>query len=164
MSKTKTRPKIPPKALRDIWAKIPKMVDCQGECQMSCGPVPSSQIESGLMEERAGHQLGTDQNLMCNMLRENGLCSVYAVRPMICRLWGATPKLACPLGCKPERWLTDKEAYGLYKELEALDDDPNSNVAVTQMLARMSPSQRRQWQDAKQAWEAEHGPLRLDRD
>lgn len=164
MSKTRTRPKIPPKALLDIWAKIPKMVDCKGECVMSCGPVPASTIERGLMEERAGHQLGTDENLMCNMLRENGLCSVYSVRPMICRLWGTTPKLPCPLGCKPERWLTDKEAYDLYKELEALDDDPNSNVAVTHMLATMTPSQRRQWSAAKRAWEEEHGPLRLDRD
>jgi Fe-S-cluster containining protein len=164
MSRKKKTPKIPPKALLDIWEQIPKMVDCKGECVMSCGPVPASPTERKLMEERAGHSLGTDNNLMCNMLTEKGLCSVYAVRPMICRLWGTTPKLKCPLGCKPERWLSDSECLEIYRQIEQLDDDENSEGAVAHMVANMTIAQRRQWFTAKRELEEEHGPLRLDRD
>ena len=39
--------------------------------------------------------------LNCPYLGKNG-CEVYAERPLICRLFGTTPKLACPHGKRPE--------------------------------------------------------------
>ena len=40
-------------------------------------------------------------NLSCPHLGENG-CQVYAERPLVCRLFGTTPRLACPKGKRPE--------------------------------------------------------------
>src|SRR2546429_6087610 len=39
--------------------------------------------------------------LFRSMLR-NGRCTVYEVRPMICRLWGMVEGMQCPHGCVPE--------------------------------------------------------------
>lgn len=145
--------KIPPKELRAIWAKIPKMVNCKGKCAMSCGPIPIASIERGLVEERAGHNLttmnnpgvkNTDGMMVCNMLTDAGLCSVYSIRPVVCRVWGTTKALACPLGCEPERWLTDKEAFDLFAEVQALAGD-DDNQAVSEMLAGMTDMERDLW-------------------
>lgn len=38
-------------------------------------------------------------------------CSIYEVRPLVCRLWGIDETVRCPLGCEPEGgWLTRQEA------------------------------------------------------
>lgn len=39
--------------------------------------------------------------LSCPHLGDKG-CQVYAERPLICRLYGTTPRLACPNGKRPE--------------------------------------------------------------
>ena len=52
------------------------------------------------------------------LLNERGECSVHAIRPMICRLWGLTKSMACPFGCVPERWLTEDEAHALLAKAE----------------------------------------------
>lgn len=56
----------------------------------------------------------------CSMLTHDGRCSVYALRPMICRLFGAGPGgLRCHRGCEPERRLTAIEVAELL--LRAMD-------------------------------------------
>lgn len=125
----KKRPKIPPKELRELWAQIPDMKNCLGACERSCGPIGCSSMEKKLMEDRAGHKLGTtgkDAAERCNML-VNGLCSVYSIRPSICRLWGVVPSLRCPYGCIPERELTDREGYGIMAEAMALAGDADGH-------------------------------------
>ena len=39
--------------------------------------------------------------LSCPHLGDQG-CQVYAERPLICRLFGTTPRLACPNGKRPD--------------------------------------------------------------
>ncbi|MCP1174431.1 YkgJ family cysteine cluster protein [Ralstonia sp. 21YRMH01-3] len=43
-------------------------------------------------------------NLTCPHLGDNG-CSVYLERPLICRLFGTTPRLACPNGRRPDQMI-----------------------------------------------------------
>ncbi|MDX6649701.1 MAG: uncharacterized protein QOJ97_1652 [Solirubrobacteraceae bacterium] len=51
----------------------------------------------------------TPDDSVCPAL-DKGLCSVYGVRPMICRLWGIGEQMKCPHGCKPEGgWITAAE-------------------------------------------------------
>lgn len=38
--------------------------------------------------------------LTCPYLGEHG-CEVYSERPLICRLFGTTPRLLCPNGMRP---------------------------------------------------------------
>jgi Fe-S-cluster containining protein len=54
------------------------------------------------------------------MLSPTGKCTVYSVRPYICRLWGATKELACPQGCQPERWLTIAESMDIFQRIRAI--------------------------------------------
>ena len=53
-------------------------------------------------------------NLSCPHLGEKG-CQVYAERPLICRLFGTTPKLLCPNGKKPDEMIDAKVEQGIYQ-------------------------------------------------
>jgi hypothetical protein len=55
----------------------------------------------------------------CPLLRQ-GRCTVYAVRPLICRLWGVVESMPCPWGCRPERFLTVEEGEALMRQAEGL--------------------------------------------
>lgn len=50
----------------------------------------------------------------------DGLCSIYSVRPYICRIWGVVKALQCPHGCIPERWLMPHEEQRLRRELQRI--------------------------------------------
>lgn len=149
------RPPIPPKALREIWDKIPKMVDCKGLCQTSCGPVPVSPLERRLVEERAGKQLGGKQQdgaIACSMLLPNGRCSVYSSRPTICRIWGAATNVPCTHGCKPERELSDEETNQIMREVQALSPGASHRRQVLDMLDLLDPAWRAGWEEQNPDW------------
>lgn len=96
--------------LEALYAQVPD-VGCQQKpgCLNSCGPV-----DGGLRERirlaRAGVKL-PPKRVSDALLRLRGhytcpalvgeQCTVYEVRPMICRLWGAWEPLPCPYGCRP---------------------------------------------------------------
>ncbi len=69
---------------------------------------------SGFEWDRVNAEMsaGEASGLTCTWLHE-GRCSVYEVRPLICRLWGATEAMPCPFGCEPDRVLTDEESSAL---------------------------------------------------
>jgi len=46
-------------------------------------------------------------NLSCPHLDTKG-CSVYLERPLICRLFGTTPRLPCPHGRRPDEMIDPK--------------------------------------------------------
>jgi hypothetical protein len=50
----------------------------------------------------------------CPALVDGG-CAVYAERPTICRLWGATASMPCPHGCTPPGALTQEESHELLR-------------------------------------------------
>lgn len=85
--------------LQAIYDKLPS-IDCQGLCYDSCGPIDLSRREKVKIEKAAGHTLGVN-GITCNMLVD-GRCSVYELRPMICRAWGVVEGMPCPYGCKPD--------------------------------------------------------------
>lgn len=107
-----------------IYAQLPK-INCQRKCQQSCGPIVMGRREWNRVIEDVGYEPKPtpDQaaRLVCPMLDEKaGACSVYHVRPLICRLWGLVEAMACPWGCRPERWLTDAEAHHLMNQAERI--------------------------------------------
>lgn len=118
------RSPLPPQGLRAIWEKIPS-IKCAGKCAASCSAIECSTLEKRLIERRAGRKLNADtKDTTCSMLR-NGRCTVYSLRPVICRLWGVVESMPCPHGCKPERVLGDREGIGLVIEAMVLaGDDP----------------------------------------
>lgn len=90
-----------------LYAELPT-IDCQGLCSESCGPIPAGDFEQRRLERESGKALSCPDS--CSMLVDRR-CSVYDVRPMICRLWGVTEDLPCPIGCRPSRVLSVEEGY-----------------------------------------------------
>ena len=76
--------------------------ECEPGCHDCCGPVTTSSIEMASLPEKseAEHETAL-ADLSCPHLGENG-CEVYRERPLICRLFGTTPRLACPRGKRPD--------------------------------------------------------------
>jgi hypothetical protein len=93
-----------------LYAELPRL-DCRGLCAESCGPIVTTRVEWQRICRAAGYEpkalVGVD-GLTCPLLKDNR-CTVYEVRPLICRLWGLVETMPCLWGCKPERYLTHEE-------------------------------------------------------
>lgn len=96
-----------------LWAKIPD-AGCKGLCVEACGPIGMTRLEAAilmdtgrlnpeLLEPYGSGLLHIPHDGVCPMLSDDGRCTVYAVRPAICRAFGAVdhPLMRCPHGCEP---------------------------------------------------------------
>jgi hypothetical protein len=110
-------------ALQKIYARLPQL-QCKGLCQKACGPIGMSPLEHEAMIAFAGKPL-PPTSLKCPFLAPDGKCSVYPVRPLICRLWGSVKSMRCPHGCTPGRWLSDDEAFALISRVHQLSGQEN---------------------------------------
>jgi Fe-S-cluster containining protein len=84
-------------------------MECKGLCAGACGPIDMSAGERSLLRFRgvnvpspleALEQLAITGDYSCPALVD-GRCSVYDVRPTICRLYGASEDFRCEHGCMP---------------------------------------------------------------
>lgn len=117
--------------LEAIYASLPD-VPCTGRCHESCSFIGVLPVERTRMRHH-GIEPPQITDAPCRHLTFANRCNVHADRPLVCRLYGATPKLTCPFGCVPERWLTDDEASEIFKRVQALGPpDPE-----TAMLAHL---------------------------
>ena len=90
--------------LRDLRERIPSFA-CVPGCHDCCGPVTASSEEMAQLPVRSDAVRDAAlADLSCPHLGEDG-CTVYGERPLICRLFGTTPRLACPRGMGPERMI-----------------------------------------------------------
>lgn len=91
--------------IRDLRAQIPSF-ECVPGCHDCCGPVTTSSEEMArLPRKTATEQAAALDELNCVHLGPQG-CTVYDERPLICRLFGTTPRLPCPNGRRPEQMIT----------------------------------------------------------
>jgi Fe-S-cluster containining protein len=116
--------------LEALYKRIPK-VECKGLCHQSCTLIPAADIESKRAKERLHYNpfqpakdameiTKTGKIPSCRALKDNR-CSIYHIRPAICRLYAAAEGLDCPFGCQPkEAKISKQEAYNLIREIEAL--------------------------------------------
>lgn len=88
--------------IRFFRGQIPSFA-CRPGCHDCCGPVLTSSEEAARLpvKSEAEHAAALVE-LQCVHLGAQG-CQVYAERPLICRLFGTTPKLPCPNGLGPEQ-------------------------------------------------------------
>lgn len=107
-------------AIRDIYRRVPS-ANCKGLCADSCGPIPVFSNEPVVALTKTEHKMGLilfdPATTHCPHLKDEK-CSVYEDRPLICRLWGSTVRMPCVFGCKPDRWLGEKDATQLLKEAQ----------------------------------------------
>lgn len=86
--------------LEELRQRIPSFT-CIVGCHDCCGPVTASSEELARLPTKT--QAQHDAALAafdCPYLGKQG-CEVYADRPLICRLFGTTPRLLCPNGQRP---------------------------------------------------------------
>lgn len=119
--------------LQEIYAKIPKIA-CKRKCQEACGVIPVQRPELKKIRKRAQVDIekyvldGPDGITMlfdadksrCPLLDDEGNCTVYDIRPFICRLFGVVEGMRCPEGCIPERVLTREESAVLVTQIRQL--------------------------------------------
>ena len=87
--------------IRFLREHIPSFA-CIPGCHDCCGPVTTSSEEMSRLPFKSDAEHATAlTNLSCPHLGAQD-CQVYTERPLICRLFGTTPKLACPNGQRPE--------------------------------------------------------------
>ncbi len=128
------------RALDALYATLPTL-KCQGKCQESCGPIMMTPLEAIRLKDRVGplhpvNFLRRDDviivhspKLTCPLLdTQTGRCTVYEIRPTICRLWGLVKKMRCPFGCVPSRWLTDKEAGNVLRAARYRSDEVEKSL------------------------------------
>jgi Fe-S-cluster containining protein len=127
-----------------LYAELPT-IDCQGMCWDSCGPIFTSNAEHDRIAE-AGVDIAQGSFLrdgpsLCPALTMLHQCSVYEIRPMICRLWGLSRRLRCNYGCKPSRVLSEPEMYELLARAFDISGQPK-DAAMTR-LATLPENQER---------------------
>lgn len=101
-----------------LYAELPAL-DCKGLCAESCGPIRMSRAEWVRITDRLGHEPEALPDGTCPMLTD-GRCSVYDIRPMLCRLWGIVEVMPCRFGCEPARPLTREEGYVFLERAAAI--------------------------------------------
>ena len=94
--------------------RIPSF-ECTPGCHDCCGPVTTSSEEMAMLPIKSDqeHEAALAE-LNCPHLGDKG-CQVYNDRPLICRLFGTTPRLACPNGCKPKQMIDEKIEKQIYQ-------------------------------------------------
>jgi hypothetical protein len=82
--------------------------ECLPGCHDCCGPVIASPDEMARLPVKSDEVRDAAlANFSCPHLGVCG-CEVYDERPLICRLFGTTPKLLCPHGRRPEEMIDSK--------------------------------------------------------
>ena len=86
--------------LDELRQRIPGFTSIVG-CHDCCGLATASSGEMARLPRKtgAGHVAALAE-WSCPHLGEQG-CEVYGERPLICRLFGTTPRLLCPNGMRP---------------------------------------------------------------
>ncbi len=136
-------------ALREIdaiYASLPT-IECRGECWDSCGSIAMTSVEQRRIATRHGRILPLQASFdgLCPALTMLGRCSVYADRPLVCRLFGLVPSMRCNFGCVPDGGLmTERDGYLTIARVAELSGDHTLAAEI-----------RSQWEDPAVAVETE---------
>jgi Fe-S-cluster containining protein len=116
-----------------VYARLPT-IECRRRCAIACGPILATDLEARRLQATThvkprtvlrvladGPPSTAHERERCIYLHNERDCSAYAVRPLICRVFGLVRQLSCPHGCIPSSWLTDLEFVAIAREVERLD-------------------------------------------
>lgn len=130
-------------ALEDLYAQLPRL-ECKGLCFDSCTAVDASELERERMRERgvelpmplAHHRLqaliAVGKTPRCPALGPLNTCTVYDVRPFVCRVFGmvrdpadtlARGPMMCDYGCIPDGTIDFDQFGRALREIEELSQE-----------------------------------------
>lgn len=134
---------MPAVASIDLNAELDRLyktlphIKCKQLCQDCCGPIAMTEAEWRRIVDRVGCVTPVQRMMLklesrqsigravitdcetCPLLRD-GQCSIYDIRPLICRIWGLVKDMRCPHGCTPKFWLSPRQSYELLSQAERL--------------------------------------------
>lgn len=118
------------KTLDELYALIPR-ASCKSGCTRCCGPVPFSPEE----KERVNMPWRFEGifakhnplSLTCTFAVPGTGCEIYENRPLICRIFGATPCFYCPEfpNPDPKMQLTASETMAIMFEYFEMFPEPD---------------------------------------
>ena len=123
------------RALEVIWRVIPDLPGCL-RCGACCGPHDWAYCEwlvitAWLRERGLKEKFAKSLFDRCPYYRpEDGLCEIYPVRPVICRLYGVAEGLECPFVEAPVI-LKREQACELLRLLRRIDGDLMQHGCIT---------------------------------
>lgn len=153
--------------LQALYEQVPE-VNCSGACHGACCFVVASHREREKMEQLTGKKFETvdareidpDQQrwgqdnrplarYRCSMLTDDGRCSVYEDRPMICRLFGAAEGIECHVnGCTCEKPLKLVDGMALLNDAMRIGGRPTSHPDIeTHLLKARLESEAEDFRD-----------------
>jgi len=117
------------KTNRDVYDKLDALyrqlptIPCQRRCGETCGPIPLTTLEADRLRRHHPTRLAQatrPDGHRCIYLTPTERCSVYDVRPLICRVFGVVKRMCCPWGCLPSSWMTDHDFVKLARLVEQI--------------------------------------------
>ena len=123
-----TKTSKPQPRVQRLYDMIPA-VDCKRRCQSACGVIPMSDVELRTIVAHIGYEPDFfSADLRCPMLGEFGECTIYELRPAVCRLWGAVKELPCPHGCGTDTEISDDTARSILRSLSRMRSKRDSSL------------------------------------
>ena len=107
----------------DLYRLIPEFLCTPGchECCRSFGVPSRTQVEEeriqSFMAERE-MAMGQARGTTCPYLVVGLGCSIYPVRPLICRVYGTSPNYRCTMGASPLRLLHEDEEAEIFNRYQ----------------------------------------------
>lgn len=109
--------------LEKVYNQIPGST-CSLGCGECCGILFPSLAEIRNIKDWCSqhNRVYKDFNMTvgedCPYLGDNKSCTIYPVRPFLCRILGVSTALPCPLNkCKPSRMINHYQSSALYKAI-----------------------------------------------
>jgi len=104
--------------IEDIYNLITDFICTAGchECCRNFGVPSRTRIEDERIKaflRESSRQIGKARGNTCPYLNETG-CSIYPVRPLICRLYGTSPNYRCKMDVAPTRMLHEDEEAEIF--------------------------------------------------
>lgn len=116
--------------VEQVYAALPQL-DCKRKCWDACGPIVMTLVEEDRLRGRGIPRPHPRFDLSCSALVDHR-CSIYADRPLICRLYGMVKGykhgMECGFGCVPERWLSRLESDALLERLCDITGDSEERI------------------------------------
>lgn len=116
--------------LDNLYSQLPN-ITCKGLCHDSCGVIAASELEyqrignagasiGPRMSDPGFRQARSDTGGWCPALGPVRNCTIYPIRPFICRAYGLGAGLRCQHGCVPDRIVPDVELWNIMARIEQL--------------------------------------------
>jgi Fe-S-cluster containining protein len=109
--------------LEQVYHQIPKAL-CPANCGRCCGILYPSLAElTNIKQWCHQHNIAYKDfnitlDLDCPYLGIDKQCTIYSVRPYLCRIMGVSTELSCPINiCKPTKILNKTQSDWCYKHI-----------------------------------------------